>query len=126
MASDHPRQLPKYRASDQFANLSPLDQIRQTEAEVTRKVVQAREAAGKVVLDACQQAVQTRQQARVAGEQEGKARYKEILSKSEDEATALVAEARQQADGLRKIGGSQMEKLVGRIVRFIVGLDEGL
>lgn len=126
MKTDHSRQPSAQASSPQFANLSPLDQIRQTEAEMTRKVVQAREAAGKIVLEACQQAVLTRQQARITGEQEGQARYKEILTKSEDEATALVAEARRQADGLRHSGKFRMETLVGRIVKFVTGMEEGI
>jgi vacuolar-type H+-ATPase subunit H len=114
------------QSSAQLTHLSPLDQIRQTEAEMTRKVVQARELAGKTVQEARNQADIILEQARTAGENEGHARYKEIIKKSEDEATALVAESRQQTDGLRKTGKVHMEALVGRIVKFITGMEEGI
>lgn len=131
MTMENPRQTPALQsmdthASTQFAQLSPLDQIRQIEAEETRKLVQARESAGKIIQEARHKVAQTLQQACTAGEQEGQARYKEMLKKSEDEATALVAEARQQADRLRQSGKSQMEALVERIVKFVTGMEEGI
>jgi vacuolar-type H+-ATPase subunit H len=121
MAIENPRSN-----NSPLAHLPPLDQIRQTEAEVTRELVQARQTAGKIVQDAQNQAALVLQEARIAGENEGRTRYKEVLKKSEDEAAAMVAGARQQADGLRKTGKIHMESLVGRIVKFITGMEEGI
>jgi vacuolar-type H+-ATPase subunit H len=121
MKDKSPRQL-----SAQISYLSPLDQIRHAEAEVTRKLVQARETANKIVEDARSQSIQTLEMARKAGEQEGQSRYKEILKNSEDEATALVAEARKRAKKSRNISRLHMEGLVERIENFIIGLEEGI
>jgi len=103
--------------------LSPLDQIRQTEAEVMRKVVNARESTGKVVQEAGDQAAETLKRAHIEGEQAGQAQYKETLAKSEEEAKALVVEATQRAEKLRQRGKLTMDALVWRIVQFVSGME---
>lgn len=114
------------QSSAQFSYLSPLDQIRHAEAEVTRKIVQARETSNNIVEDAHIQSLRILEMARQAGEQEGQSRYKEILKNSEDEATALVSEARRRAKKSRNISKIRMEILVERIENFIIGLEEGI
>ncbi len=62
---------------------SPLDQIRQTEAEITRKIAAAREAAEQVVVKARLDASVIKKQALEDGNREGQSQYREILIRGE-------------------------------------------
>jgi vacuolar-type H+-ATPase subunit H len=101
-------------------NLSPLDQIRQTEAEVTRKIAAARESAEKILKDAHRQANAIKQEASETGTQEGKARYRAIISETEEESHAIVAEAKAQARRLRQSGQGQMQTCVRLAINFVI------
>lgn len=101
-------------------DLSPLDQIRQTEAEMTRKVAAAREHAEKILKDAHRQANAIKQEASQTGTQEGEAHYRAIISKTEEEARAIVAEAKAQARRLRQRGQERMQTGVRLAINFIV------
>ena len=103
-------------------SLSPLDQIRQAEAEAARQLVLAREAESKKIQDSHLQAAELYKKARAEAEAEGQARYKEILAKSEEEATALVAESRRKTEKLRVAGQKQITSLVSKVVKFITGM----
>ena len=104
-------------------SLSPLDQIRQAEAEAARRLVLSREAGSKKVQESRLQASELFGQARIEGEADGQARYKEIVARSEEEATALVAESRRKTDKLRVAGQKQITSLVSKIVKFITGME---
>lgn len=106
------------------SDLPPLDQIRQTEAEVIRKVAAAREAAEGIVANAHKQAADLRRQAREDGIREGQMRYKEIISQAEDEAEAIVAEAQNQANELRRRGPRFLEIGVSHAIHVVVGMAE--
>lgn len=106
--------------SPEFA-LSPLDQIRRTEAEVTRQIAVARERADQILKDAQRQAAVLRQEAREAGAREGQARYRVTVSKAEEEAIAIIAEAKTQAKKLRRRGQNQMPEGVRLAVNLIIG-----
>lgn len=101
-------------------DLSPLDQIRQTEAEMTRMVAMAREHAEQILRDAHRQASAIKQEASQTGTQEGEARYRAIISKSEEESRAIVAEAKAQARRLRQRGQERMQTGVRLAINFII------
>jgi vacuolar-type H+-ATPase subunit H len=103
--------------------LSPLDQIRQTEAEITRKVAAAREAAEQVVVKARLDAAALKQQAREEGQREGQARCREITARAEEEAHALVVQAHAQADQLRRKGEALMDTAVRGVIELIIGQE---
>lgn len=105
--------------------LSPLDQIRLVEAEVTRKIVAAREASDRSIADARGQAALVKKQAHEAGEHKGQIRCKEIVSESEEEAQSLLAQAHSQADDLRQEGYSRMELAVQEALNTVLGLKGG-
>ncbi len=84
--------------------LSPLDQIRLAEAEVTRKVIAAREQAEQNINEALQQAALLKKQAQQAGSRKGQLRYKEIVRQAEEEGRLLVEHARLQAAEMRRRG----------------------
>jgi vacuolar-type H+-ATPase subunit H len=104
--------------------LSPLDQIRQTEAEVTRRIAAARITAEQIVEQARQQAAALKREASESGRREGQARYQTSLSNAEEEARALVAEAQEQADQLRRRGDKRMQLAVNRAFNFLISLVE--
>lgn len=105
--------------------LSPLDQIRLVEAEVTRKIVAAREASERSLVEARAQAVLIKKQAREAGEHEGQIRYKEIVSEAEEEAQAIIQHAHNQSAELNQKGSARIELAVQESVRIVLGLKEG-
>jgi vacuolar-type H+-ATPase subunit H len=62
--------------------LSPLDQIRLAEAEITRKTVVARENAERRLAEALTQAARIKKQAREAGTRVGNVQYKDIVARA--------------------------------------------
>jgi vacuolar-type H+-ATPase subunit H len=103
--------------------LSPLDQIRHVEAEVTRQVAVAHEAAGIRVADAKMQAEELIREARNAGYREGKTQLEEILSRAEEEAKAIIAQSQNQAGELRRKGRQRMEAAVRHALKIIISVD---
>jgi vacuolar-type H+-ATPase subunit H len=104
--------------------LSPLDQIRQTEGEVTRKVAAAREAAEQILENARQQAEKIKHNAREAGAREGQGLYKTTIARAEEEARALVTEAKFQAERLQRRGQQRLKNGVACSVSLVLGLAE--
>ncbi len=100
--------------------LSPLDQIRRTEAEVTRLIAAARESAEQAVAKSRAEATELKNQARVDGQFEGQAKYREIISKGEEEASALLVQAQRQADFLHRKGEACLKEAVQSVVNMIV------
>jgi len=108
----------------QVNELSPLDQIRQTEAENTRGIAVAREAAELTVEKEKIQAKELIRKIREVGRRDGQIRYKEILSRAEDKARSIVAQAHNQAAKLRSKGQRCMSTAVCDAVNIVIGLDE--
>ena len=104
--------------------LSPLDQIRLAEAEITRNLVAAREASERSLIDARLQAAETKNQARESGTRKGTIRYKEIVSKAEEEARAVTTRAQYQADSLKQKGRNRMKAAVQYAVSVVLGLEK--
>ncbi len=104
--------------------LSPLDQIRHTEAEVTRLIAVARGSAEQAVAKARADAAELKNQAHVDGQYQGQAKYREIISQGEEEASALLVHAQQQADHLHWKGEACLEVAVQSVVNMIIN-DEG-
>ena len=105
--------------------LSPLDQIRLAEAEITRKIVKAREASEHRLVNARTEATLLKKQADETGTREGQIRYKGIVAKAEDEAQAMVAHAHNQAADLRRRGQDHMETAIQDAIQIILGLKGG-
>jgi len=104
-------------------DLSPLDQIRHTEAECARRIVQARAAAEAVEATAKKQATSLLNDASVAGRRAGDARRKAILQEAEEEARFVVAEAQDLVAKLRIKGDHRMLQAVHSAVLFVLGLE---
>ena len=103
--------------------LSPLDQIRLAEAEITRKTVAAREDLERSLTEARKQAARIKKDAREAGTRAGEVQYKEIVSGAQEEALAITAHAQNQADNLRQKGHNRMELAVEYAVSIVLGLN---
>ena len=105
-------------------DISPLDQIRQTEADVLRKVAAARKTAEEILENARLQSEAIKREAHETGTLQGEARYKELISKADEESQALIQEARDMADKLRRLGQSRMQAAAGYAVEFVVFVAE--
>lgn len=103
-------------------DLSPLEQIRQCEAEGTRRVAAAHEAAAATIEKARLDAASLVRDAREAGRQDGQARYAEILARAEEEAEMLVTQAKGRATELRQQGDSRMDAAVHQAVKIILSV----
>jgi vacuolar-type H+-ATPase subunit H len=106
------------------SEISPLDQIRQAEAEMNRRIAAARESAATIVAGARQQAEQIKRQAQEDGKREGLSRYREIVAQAEEEARAIAAEAKNRAQELHRVGQGRKEQGVGHAIDLITGLGE--
>jgi vacuolar-type H+-ATPase subunit H len=104
---------------------SPLDQIRLVEAEITRKIVTARESSEHSAANARAQSALLKKQAEEKGKREGQIRYKETIAKAEEQAKFIVAQANREADDLRQTGQLRMEQAVGEALNMILGVNGG-
>lgn len=105
--------------------LSPLDRIRQAEAEVTRHIAAAREAAENRLAETRNEARLSLDDARKAGRRQGQAQYRQILAQTEEESRLILTEAHGKAEKLRRKGSQQMDRAVCWIVTLICKIDEG-
>jgi vacuolar-type H+-ATPase subunit H len=106
------------------SELSPLDQIRQTESQVTRQVAAARVAAEKTVVDTKREVRSLLEAARKTGADRGQARCKEIISQAEEEARGIQAQAKNKTAELRRKGKNRMAMAVEYAVSLVIGLEE--
>jgi vacuolar-type H+-ATPase subunit H len=104
--------------------LVPLDQIRQVEADVIRQIAVAREVAEQTITEARSQVKNLLTEAQESGLHSGQVRYKETLSRAEEEAHAIVFQAHNQAKRLRHEGKRRMSKAVCQAVNLVIGLEE--
>lgn len=102
--------------------LSPLDQIRLAEAEVTRKVIAARERAERAVNEAREQARLLKKQAQQAGTLAGQKQYKEIITQAEEEGRLLIEHAQAQIAEMRQKGPGLMEFAIQEALALILGV----
>jgi vacuolar-type H+-ATPase subunit H len=118
MAGDDPKSM---------VSLSPLDQIRFCEAEVTRRVAAARQSAEESLAGARSEAANLKKQAKARGLQRGQAQYEEVVSKAEENAQVIVAQARRRSEEMSQRGRRRIDEAVRRVASIIVGLeaDEG-
>lgn len=103
--------------------LSPLDQIRQMEAQVTRQIAAAREAAKQTVANTKNKARETINEAREAGRRQGQKRYKDIISDGEEEAQILIARAYKRAETLQRRGSQFLNVGARRAINIIISAD---
>lgn len=101
---------------------SSLDQIRQAEAEVARRVAATRESAGRKVAQTRRDAALLKTQAQEVGRQKGQAQYREIIARTEEEVSAMIAQAQLQADQMRLKGRQRLTAAVQGAIQILVDL----
>ena len=102
--------------------LSPLDQVRLAEAEITRKIVATREQAERAIVEARERATLLKRQAYESGTRDGQIRYKEIVSKAEEAARTIVEQAHNQATNLRRKDQAHMEAAIREATGIVLNL----
>ncbi len=105
--------------------LSPLDQIRQAEAEVARQIATASVAADTTISETNTQASQIKNQSIEAGRRNGLTIYNEIIEKSRLEAKEITLRGQEDAKQLLVQGGKLMDKAVETALRLVLSLEEG-
>ena len=105
--------------------LSPLDQIRQAEAEIARKIIAAREASIRNAETASVQGAQLKKQAEEKGKRDGQIRCKETIAAAEEESKLILAQAQEEADALRKHGHAQIKQAVAEALAVVLGNKGG-
>ncbi len=98
----------------------PLDQIRQVEAEVAQEIAAARDRAETALKEARAKAADKREAQEIAGRESEKS-YKDIVAKAEKEAEAMLKQANEQAEELRKTGKSRMDDAIRVVVNTVKG-----
>jgi vacuolar-type H+-ATPase subunit H len=106
------------------AELSPLDQIRLCEAEVTRRIAAARQAGEESLAKARSEAANLKRQAKERGQRKGQSQYREVVSGAEEEAQALVAKAQKRASELLQRGEKKIEIAVQKAINFVLGISD--
>lgn len=105
--------------------LSPLDQIRLAEAEVTRKIAAARRDCEEILADAKAEAQVLLDSARARGKRRGQVRYREVIAEADEEARGIRAGAEHRANMLRAQGKGRMGLAIHEVVNIVTGMDEG-
>lgn len=102
---------------------SPLDEIRQVEAEVARQLQAARAAAEAHIVQAKESARTIKQQALEVGRHEGKADYQEIMTCASQEADQIIQNASLAANTLHESQVRYLAPLVRRIIECVTAVE---
>jgi vacuolar-type H+-ATPase subunit H len=102
------------------SELSPLDQIRQAEAQVARQIATAREAAKQTVAKTKNKAREMIHEGREVGRRQGLKRYKDIISDGEEDAQILIARAHKRAETLRRRGSQRLDESVRCAIHIVI------
>ena len=98
-----------------------LTSIRQAEAEVSRRIVAAQEEAEHIRAQAQAEAAVILDAARAKAECDSLALRQDLLTQGQDEAQAILDEAKQQSDELITQGRARVAEAVARAMRFVMG-----
>jgi vacuolar-type H+-ATPase subunit H len=109
---------------DPQLELSPLDRIRQAEADAARSIAGSREIAEQILVRAREQARALVAEAQEAGKREGQAQYRRIIFHAQDEVREICHESQEQVDALRRAEAELMDIAVRRVVAIITGSGE--
>jgi vacuolar-type H+-ATPase subunit H len=102
---------------------SPLDEIRQVEAEVARQLQAARAEAEAHIVQAEESARAMKQQSLEAGRHEGEADYQEFITRASRDAEQIIQDASLAANTLRQSQAQHLASLVRRIVECVTAVE---
>lgn len=103
---------------------TPLEQIRLEEADVTRRIVAARQVAKQTVADAHRQAATLNEEALDGGYLAGQKAAHEHLAQIQAEVRRMIAQAQVQAEESSQYGLEHIDAAVKYAVLFVIGLPE--
>ena len=108
-------------------NISPIEQIRRAEAEVTRQVAAAREAAEETLQAAKAQAARLHAEALQEGKQEGEQHCQQIIDQAKEAASQIVIQANEQAKEMRRNGLLHMDRVAQQALHYVLDMqaDQG-
>src|SRR5574341_1571298 len=102
---------------------TPLDEIRQVEAEVARQLQAARTAAETHIVQAKESARVIKQQGLEAGRHEGEADFKEIMACASQEADQIIQDASLAANTLHQSQARYLAPLVRCIIECVTAVE---
>ncbi|MDT8306159.1 MAG: hypothetical protein RRC07_09500 [Anaerolineae bacterium] len=105
--------------------LSPLDQIRQAEADSARRVAGCREGAERAAARAREQARALVEAEREAGQREGQAQYRRLMLRAQDEVRVICLDSQKRVAELQRAEVELMGAAVTRVLAIITGIAEG-
>lgn len=105
--------------------LSPLDQIRQAEAEVTARLASAREAAAQEQARLREENRRLLAEANETGRWEGQLAYRDAIAAAEEEARRIRAAGRERAAELQEQGRERMAAAVQYALAIVLGGPDG-
>ena len=104
--------------------LSPLDQVRLVESEITRQLTAARVDAEQRIAQARLHTEQRKREAAEQSKQEGQALLKERIALAEEEARVIKAQTSRKSVELKNKGRQRMKEAVQFAVGFVIGLHK--
>jgi len=104
------------------AGISPLDRIRQAEAEANGRLAAARQLARSLEVEA--RAAAIIQQAHEAGRREGDKRRNEAVAAAEARASVILIQARSQAKRYSDSGRQRLASEAASAVRVVLGVEQ--
>jgi vacuolar-type H+-ATPase subunit H len=105
---------------------SPLQAIKQKEAELRHRVEEARRRAESQLQSAREEAEQTVARANQKGQAEAKALYEQKIKEARREAKAIVATAHQEATTFRRQAAARLDEAVRQIVELVLPVGVSL
>jgi vacuolar-type H+-ATPase subunit H len=102
-------------------DVSPLDQIRDAEIAVARRLAAARESARALIETTQSQVDDLQREAEQAGRLEGQAQYAEAVAKAKDAAALILVQAQRQIERLRGQAERDRDSLVSTVLEFVTG-----
>ena len=106
-------------------DMTPLEQIQQTEAETAARIQAAGEAMQVRIRQAQENAEAIRREAVEAGRQEGEIIAQKVIDEAKKEAEQILAEAHHEATELQRKLSESMDSLVGRAIVVVLGTTQG-
>lgn len=101
-------------------SVSPLQVIQQKEAELRRRLEEARQKAEADIEAARTEARHLVDQAHRQGQSEAEALYQQGIRRAEQEAEAIIDAAHKEAKTLRRQAKSRLEDAVNQIVQLVL------
>jgi vacuolar-type H+-ATPase subunit H len=109
---------------DRSLTLSPLDQIRLAESDITRQITAAKVNADQRIVQARLQTEQSKKEAHEQGRREGQLLIQEVVVSALEEAKVIKEQGCQKSVVMNRKGQLRMKEAVQFAVDFVIGTLE--